>query len=195
MYSALEVAKFCGVVNQTAINWIRNNYLKAFKTPGGQFRVYPDDLASFMRKNSMQVPAEVLANCTLSANIQEKSVLLVDDDRAWNDVMSKFLAMRIPDLLVYQAFDGFEAGSQMVAKKPGVLVLDIDLPGIDGLKICKTIHEGETFGRPAVVVVTSLEDEGLERQCEELGVVKFLHKPVKLPELAELLCQIFGERS
>ena len=32
VYSALEVAKICGVVNQTAINWIKNNYLKAFKT-------------------------------------------------------------------------------------------------------------------------------------------------------------------
>ncbi|MBP5251612.1 MAG: helix-turn-helix domain-containing protein, partial [Treponema sp.] len=44
VYSALEVAKICGVVNQTAINWIKNGYLKAFKTPGGQFRVYPEDL-------------------------------------------------------------------------------------------------------------------------------------------------------
>ncbi|MDR2747514.1 MAG: histidine kinase, partial [Treponema sp.] len=32
MYSALEVANICGVVNQTAINWIRNGYLKAFVT-------------------------------------------------------------------------------------------------------------------------------------------------------------------
>ena len=187
----MEVAKFCGVVNQTAINWIRNNYLKAFKTPGGQFRVYPDDLAHFMGKNNMQVPAEVLENCTLPTGVQEKSVLLVDDDRAWNDVMAKFLAVRIPGLSVFQAFDGFEAGSQMVAQKPAVLVLDIDLPGIDGLKICKTIHEGESFGRPSVIVVTALENEGLERQCMELGVASFVHKPVKLPELADLLCQIF----
>ena len=39
VYSALEVANICGVVNQTAINWIRNKHLKAFSTPGGQFRV------------------------------------------------------------------------------------------------------------------------------------------------------------
>ena len=36
VYSALEVAEICGVVNQTAINWIRKGYLKAFMTPGGQ---------------------------------------------------------------------------------------------------------------------------------------------------------------
>ena len=46
VYSALEVANICGVVNQTAINWIRNGYLKAFSTPGGQYRVYQDDLCN-----------------------------------------------------------------------------------------------------------------------------------------------------
>ena len=44
IYSALEVANICGVVNQTAINWIKNSHLKAFTTPGGQYRVYSEDL-------------------------------------------------------------------------------------------------------------------------------------------------------
>ena len=46
VYSALEVANICGVANQTAINWIRNGYLKAYSTPGGQYRVYADDLVT-----------------------------------------------------------------------------------------------------------------------------------------------------
>ena len=50
VYSAMEVARFCGVVNQTAINWIKNQYIKAFQTPSGQYRVYPDDLVAFMKK-------------------------------------------------------------------------------------------------------------------------------------------------
>ena len=44
MFSALEVANLCGVVNQTAINWIRNGYLKAFVTPGGPFRIYTEEI-------------------------------------------------------------------------------------------------------------------------------------------------------
>ena len=49
-FSALEVADICGVVNQTAINWIRNGFLKAFMTPGGQYRVYLEDLLAFLRR-------------------------------------------------------------------------------------------------------------------------------------------------
>ena len=63
VYSALEVARICGVVNQTSINWIKNGHLKAFKTPGGQFRVYPDDLVEFMKMRDMRIPEEVVAQC------------------------------------------------------------------------------------------------------------------------------------
>ncbi len=48
IFSALEVANICGVVNQTAINWIRNGHLKAFTTPGGQYRIYAEDLVDFL---------------------------------------------------------------------------------------------------------------------------------------------------
>ena len=73
VYSALEVANICGVVNQTAINWIRNGYLKAFSTPGGQYRIYLEDLVAFMKERNMKIPAEVLdayqQNKSLSASI------------------------------------------------------------------------------------------------------------------------------
>lgn len=59
MFSALEVANICGVVNQTTINWIKNGHLKAVTTPGGQYRVYAEDLVSFLEERGMKVPEEV----------------------------------------------------------------------------------------------------------------------------------------
>ncbi|HUW42488.1 MAG TPA: helix-turn-helix domain-containing protein, partial [Rectinemataceae bacterium] len=59
IFSALEVANLCGVVNQTAINWIRNGYLKAFTTPGGQYRIYAEDLTEFLDSRGMRIPPEL----------------------------------------------------------------------------------------------------------------------------------------
>ena len=56
IFSALEVADICGVVNQTAINWIKNGFLKAFMTPGGQYRVYAEDLLAFLSSRGMRIP-------------------------------------------------------------------------------------------------------------------------------------------
>ncbi len=59
MFSALEVANICGVVNQTAINWIKNGHINAFTTPGSQYRVYPEDFKAFLEERNMKVPAEI----------------------------------------------------------------------------------------------------------------------------------------
>ncbi len=189
VYSAMEVARFCGVVNQTAINWIKNKYIKAFQTPGGQYRVYPDDLVAFMKKKNIHIPDELLQTCHKSD--AKHILLLVDDDKVWNDVMAKYLTTKLEDTNIIQAFDGFEAGALMVEKRPDLVVLDLDLPGIDGIRICKTIREEITFGKPSIIVTTALEDEGLEKKCLELGVCKFLKKPINLPMLAENLVELY----
>lgn len=59
MFSALEVANICGVVNQTTINWIKEGHINAFTTPGGQYRLYPEDLKAFLEERNMKVPKEV----------------------------------------------------------------------------------------------------------------------------------------
>ena len=68
----MEAAKICGVVNQTAINWIRKGSLKASTTPGGQYRVYPEDLIDFMKRNNMNVPQKLLESVQRSVPQQEK---------------------------------------------------------------------------------------------------------------------------
>ena len=107
VYSALEVAKICGVVNQTAINWIKAGYLKAFCTPGGQYRVYPEDLADFMTKRNMKLPEEFNRKDQF-----EYRLLIVDDDKGLNCVMAKKINKNCGNLnlKIFQAFDGFEAG-------------------------------------------------------------------------------------
>ena len=79
IFSALEVANLCGVVNQTAINWIRNGHLKAFTTPGGQYRVYAEDLRAFLEERGMRIPAEL--NGKSPENADWSSLVIIDDDR------------------------------------------------------------------------------------------------------------------
>mgnify|MGYP003420649133 CR=1 FL=1 len=140
VYSALEVANICGVVNQTAINWIRNGYLKAFSTPGGQYRIYLEDLVDFMKDRNIKIPTELLEASQQKKSISA-SILIVDDDRGLNQVVTKFIEKEIPDLSIFQAFDGFEAGAIMAEKKPNIILLDLDLPGVNGEDLFKKIEK------------------------------------------------------
>lgn len=189
VYSALEVANICGVANQTAINWIRNGYLKAYNTPGGQYRVYADDLVAFMTGRNMRIP-EVLA--PFCADSDPMSILIVEDDVGLNSVLKAYFEKHIPSVKVFQAFDGFEAGSLMTGKMPEVVVLDLNLPGIDGFELCKKINESDMFGHPTVIIITSLQDTEIERQIHSMNASCFFRKPLVLGEILNAVQACFG---
>lgn len=185
VFSALEVANICGVVNQTAINWIRSGHLKAFTTPGGQYRVYKEDLISFMQKRNMRIPDEI-------QSLQSLSVLIVDDDKGINNLLEKYLTKKYDNLQIYQAFDGFEAGTLISEHKPQLIFLDLNLPGVDGFSLCEKINTTESFGNPTVFVITSLQDEGIEDRVKVLGAKEFFQKPLNLPAILEAIKKHFN---
>ena len=191
VYSALEVANVCGVVNQTAINWIRNGYLTAFSTPGGQYRVYHDDLVNFMKKRGMRLPKEL--HETDKKITAGKSFLIVDDDKGLNTVLAQFLEKESPDAMIHEAFDGFEAGTLLADKKPRYVVLDLDLPGVDGFNLCKKIRTSAEFENPYIFVVTALQESDTEKKVKELGANEFFQKPVNLKDLAQIIHTYFDK--
>lgn len=184
VYSALEVANICGVVNQTAINWIKAGHLRAFKTPGGQYRVYPQELMNFMLERKMEIPESFLAENSFTLPSPAKTVLIVDDDCGLNTVISKYLLKKYPGLQVFQAFDGFEAGSLMAKERPGFVILDLDLPGVDGFALCRRLTEDESFCHPKVLVITALQDDDIDERLLKNGILRIFKKPLNLEEIA-----------
>jgi len=183
VFSALEVAKICGVVNQTVINWIRAGHLQASVTPGGQFRIYPENLKLFLDSKGMKVPDEVQA--LVSPPVA--SLLVVEDDRIYNDLLRAQLARAFPDAVLMAAYDGFEAGSVLGVHKPRVVVLDLNLPGVDGLELCRRIKQEPGFEKPLVIGITASPDPGLEGQLMALGADAFFRKPFDVDALTQVI--------
>lgn len=183
VFSALEVAKICGVVNQTVINWIRAGHLEASVTPGGQFRIYPENLKVFLESKGMKVPEEVRALTEPAV----QSVLVVEDDRVYNDLLRAQLGRAFPDSVILAAFDGFEAGSSLGVHKPRAVVLDLNLPGVDGLELCRRIKQEPGFDRPFVIGITASDDESLEATLKNLGADAFFRKPFDFDALAGVI--------
>ena len=192
IFSALEVANICGVVNQTAINWIKNGYLKAFTTPGGQYRVYSEDLVEFLHSRGMRMPEELQR--ILDEQMEVDSVLIVDDDQDLNNMVAQYLTQRYPDYSIYQAYDGFEAGKLIAEHKPSVIFLDIDLPGVDGHKLCRSIKDDKTLTSPIVISISGLDDPAEREQILKDGADEFLSKPVDLDVLPETIERLVAKR-
>jgi two-component system OmpR family response regulator len=190
IYSALEVANMCGVVNQTAINWIRSGYLKAFTTPGGQYRVYAEDLSKFLESRGMRFPDELSKRGDRGVNWN--SILVIDDDRDFNQVIKDFLALRFSFFEVIQAWDGFDAGRLCLEKRPGFLVLDVNLPGIDGYGLCRKIKTETPFGKPFIIAVTGQNDPSVKERIIAEGADAFFMKPVDFSSFGGVIADLYG---
>ncbi|HUX13092.1 MAG TPA: response regulator [Spirochaetia bacterium] len=187
------MANICGVVNQTAINWIKNGYLKAFTTPGGQYRVYSEDLVEFLSSRGMRMPEELQRILEEQAAID--TVAIVDDDRELNEMLTHYLGKEYPNFTIFQAFDGFEAGKVVAEHKPGVIVLDIDLPGVNGHKLCKSIKEDAGLNNPIIISISGLDDPDEEAQMLRDGADAFMAKPLDLGRLTEMIEELIQKRS
>ncbi len=191
IFSALEVANICGVVNQTAINWIKNGHLKAFTTPGGQYRIYAEDLLDFLSSRGMRVPAEVQE----VASLEKRQLLIVEDDRELNDMLKVLFGRKFPDFEVLQAFDGFEAGKLIAANAPDVCIVDMNLPGIDGHRVIRTIKEDASAKRPMIIAMSGIADEiSNHKTVIDEGADVFLEKPVDGEHLVEVVGELLAKR-
>lgn len=188
IYSALEAANLCGVVNQTAINWIKSGHLKAFTTPGGQFRIYEEDLLAFMESRGMRIPPQLDAE--VAAETDRALALIIDDDSDLNSILKRILERKLPELRVAQAFDGFEAGRIIAESHPGLIFLDVDLPGIDGRSLCARIHTDPSIGRPSVIAMTGLDSDDVRDAMLKAGADDFFPKPLDFESLLERARQL-----
>jgi len=179
IFSALEVANICGVVNQTAINWIKSGHLKAFTTPGGQYRIYAKDFAAFLDKRGMGASGEVLQ--TIMENVKVNwDTFLIAADPLINDMAKAGIEKIFPEYSVIQAFDWFETGKKISEEKPGFVLLDAELPGGDISRFVSTIKDDIKLGKPYVLLLT-------DGSSDNVAVDAVLTKPLELSELEEVI--------
>ena len=172
---------------------IRQGHLDAYTTPGGQYRVYADVLAKFMQSQGMRLPDEVREILAEQARIEE--VLIVDDDQELNDLIKQFLDKRYPEFKVNQAYDGYDAGKAITEYKPDAILLDINLPGVDGYKLCRQIKADPNLSRPIVLVISGVSDPDVQERAKAAGADAFLAKPIDLDRLPAILEELAQNRS
>ena len=182
IYSALEVANICGVVNQTAINWIKNGSLKAFTTPGGQYRVYAEHLVDFLKERGMKVPAEVLESLN-DGFVNEKKILIIDTDRVAIKELRDSLAESLSGYSFISAVTSFDAGRLLMAEKPEIIILTEAFPELTVENLYDTISSRRDYEKPAIIFIAAENSTVRESKKADL----FLHQPIEIKRLLEFI--------
>ncbi|MFN7989292.1 MAG: PAS domain S-box protein [Thermoanaerobaculia bacterium] len=109
-------------------------------------------------------------------------VLLVEDNDTQRALYAEALEGR--RFLVETAGDGEEALERAVAFRPDVVVMDVQMPGLDGLEATRRLRATPSLARTPVLALTALAMPGDRERCREAGVDEYLAKPVPLDVLA-----------
>jgi two-component system, OmpR family, response regulator CpxR len=110
-------------------------------------------------------------------------VLLVDDEQEFVQTLSERLMMRDMDTAV--AYDGESALSMIKEDEPEVMVLDLRMPGIDGIEVLRQVKS--TNPDIEVIILTGHGDEKDKDICMKFGAFAFLQKPVDFQLLTQTL--------
>ena len=108
-----------------------------------------------------------------------KKILIIEDDKDMNNLLTEIL--RSYDFEVINSFDALDAIEKMKSHKIDLILLDYQMPKMNGLQFLEKMKENETAIR--AVMISAHGSRIIKERAGELGVVQFLDKPFELEEL------------
>ncbi|MBU0729817.1 MAG: response regulator [Proteobacteria bacterium] len=106
----------------------------------------------------------------------EMKVLIVDDEESFARTLSERLNMR--ELETDTAYNGEEALGFVDDKEPDVMVLDLKMPGIDGMEVLRRVKK--KYPHLQVIILTGHGTDKDEDEAKSLGVFDYLNKPIEI---------------
>lgn len=182
-----EVAKHCQVSPVTVFRWIKDGRLPAHTTPGGHYRVAASDLLAFLTEHAIPVDTE-LGRQTSDA----RRILVVDDEELVVETIVRNLQRSEWDFEFAKALNGFEAGRQLGLFSPDLVVLDLKMPGIDGLEVCRQVKGDPKTQRIKILVVTGFASPDQLQRARAAGADDCLPKPFTGAELRRKVANLLG---
>jgi excisionase family DNA binding protein len=171
IYTTHDVSRLLHVNPRSVINWIEQDRLQSFRTPGGHRRIRHDDLLSFLRKHQIPVPSAL-------AGVQF-GVLVVTDDADTTDLLRTHFE-KAAGFTVTTASDGISAMIELGRARPDLMILDVKISGVDGADVCRRIKNDRT--NKTAILAMSVQPEDKER-IMQAGADGFLTKPLEIEVL------------
>jgi excisionase family DNA binding protein len=174
-------AKLLGLSVGTIQTLVEKNELQAWKTQGGHRRISMPSIRDYQKKHNMLMsPGE--------SREYRLRVLLVEDDPVTRDMVRDFCNRCEMPVDCTAMSSGLEALIDMASIQPDVLIADLNMPGVDGFELLRTLKHSTQFQRMTCLVISSLVTGGHRgprrlarghdlhgQACEFAVVQRFLH--------------------
>jgi excisionase family DNA binding protein len=179
LYTTYDVANLLQVDASTVSKWIDRSILLAFRTPGGHRRVRAGDLRNFLISHQMPVPAEL--------GIGMWRLVIVDDSEDVLAGLRRAFKPHSDKVDVITTTSGVEAVLLVSELVPAGLLLDLKIPDLDGLEVCRRLRARKSMDGLTLITMTSKHTPEAVAASRKAGAVACLPKPVQVDQVLELL--------
>lgn len=180
--TSLEAAGLLMVSPVTIREWARKGLLQSVSTAGGHRRFMLDQLQQFARAHGIQLESPGGAPAP-----EPLRMLFVDDDSVFTEYLREIVLASDSSISVKSALDGFHAGQLTEGFRPNVVALDINMPGINGIELCRRLRASPATANSRLVILSgSLSQENIAA-ARAAGADAWIEKGASRAEILRVL--------
>jgi excisionase family DNA binding protein len=183
--SVKQVAEYLEVSKQAVDKWINAGELKVYRLPSGRIKILRSDFLNYIKTHNLYLDKEFF-------NIESRKIVVIDDDETIHSLFQKFFEEINSELEVKYAVDGISGLLIMGASKPDIVILDIEMPGMNGVELCKKILADDSLTGIDIVVISGYLSK-YEVKLKKLGIETFIEKPFTIRDLNKKLLPILNK--
>jgi len=184
MLTTREAAQRLGVSLRTVQLWVEADILPAARTPGGHRRIPHNAVEALALSTGLggeplarssrgriradsdvaELPEDSASPAGAAPACRPRDVLLVADNPIWQVRCEQALAPFLPSISLRFAETGYLALLQIGQKAPDLLITNLELPGMDGLAMLRTLERCESIAGMRILALSHLDDSELKRR-------------------------------
>lgn len=129
----------------------------------------------------LKIPEKEVDRRIRSFSDTRKKIMIVDDEMA--TLLPLKRSLESEDYIVLEAYDGYEAIKKAKTEMPELIILDIMLPGMDGIEVCSQLKKESLTEKIPIIMLTAKDEVRHRVEGLEIGADDYVIKPFNLNEL------------
>lgn len=183
--SVKQVAEYLEVSKQAVDKWIIAGELKVYRLPSGRIKILRSDFLEYIKTHNLYLDKEFF-------NVDPGKIVVIDDDESIHNLFQKFFKEINSELEVKYAVDGISGLLILGASKPDIVILDIEMPGMNGIELCKKILADNSLTGINIVVISGYLSK-YEDELKKMGLETFIEKPFIIKDLNDKLLPLLNQ--
>ena len=118
------------------------------------------------------------------------SIIIADDNKEFCNVLNDYISTKNDIIVTGIAKNGVETLKLIEEKKPHLVLLDINMPALDGLKVLESLNTMDLDPKPLIIVLSVVDQYKIKQKAISLGAKYYIDKPFDMESLVNKIRQM-----